>query len=309
MILSRPRSTFTWVTQTPDADAVAALQSLAAAVCVADLSLATDRRRTLDEFTTAKQRAGRQTIVALIVYIALVAVSRRALVALGDHLAPQFMSIIPIILLIVTFMLVGRPFYKWITFRDRIRSLTLAKNEAEFLFWLERRDPPFVLYLRDFASWERPHFYEGAFMTADPLVRELGWAIPRDVNLVVVYNVKEITTKARNVVHLLSTEPTWEPLIRSACAFAAMIVIAPRRSGRGLERELEIIRQSPTLQRKTLLLYEDAQDQAVQSLLRLVRWSAALWRPWGGQPISGLDKLPSGMELVAWAKDELFAKR
>lgn len=295
---SLPKPTFAWITGLPDPQA---LKELAQAVSEPESSLADEKQRRISEFRRGQSRAAWRTVVGLLAYGCYYAVCRPVFAAFeGSEGLPFIPIALGTSMLPMAWFLVGRPFFKWIAYRNRIGSLDLARSGAEFLSWIQREQRPFVLYLRDFASWTRPHHISGTLFSTDPLVRELSWILPKDVYLVDLHNVYEAATKAPNIIHILSTDEKWEAIMKSACVFAAMIVIAPRRSGVNLRREFEWIRSSKSLQQKTLLLYEPLCDPAVQDMRRFVRWNAALWRPQTGDDISGLGSLPDALELVRY---------
>lgn len=295
---SLPKPRFIWVTREPDPHA---LNELVQAIPEFESSFANEKQRRISEITRAKRRTGWRAVVGLLAYICYYAASRPVFAALEGSDGLSFLPIaLGISFLPLAWFLVCRPFFQWIADRNRIRSLDLVISGAEFLSWVQYEHPPFVLYLRDFASWTRPRLVSGALMSKDPLVRELSWILPKDVYLVDLHNVYEAATKAPNIIHILSTDETWEPIVKSASAFAAMIVIAPRQSGANLGREFEWIRNSKSLQQKTLLLYEPVCDPVVQGMRRFVRWNAALWSPPTGDHVSGLDSLPDTLELVRY---------
>ena len=297
MKFSSPKPRFTWNVLEPDPEA---LRELERVIPELDTSLAREKERHVLEFTQAKRRAGRRAVTGLLAYVCLSAAGIGAFVSFQAYKISFIPIVMPIVFWLFGYYLVGRPWFEWIANKNRIRSLDLTRNGGEFLSWVEHERPPFVLYLRDFTSWTQPHLISGTLFSVDPVLREISWRLPEDVSLVALHNVRESVTKASNIIYVLSTDDTWERIVMSACAFAAMIVIAPRQSGTNLNRELELIRESKSLQRKTLLLYERDYDPVVQAMLPFVRWSAALWRPATGENLSGLGSLPDTLELVRY---------
>ncbi|MBE0620251.1 MAG: hypothetical protein IH605_06635 [Burkholderiales bacterium] len=261
-------------------------------------------------FKNARLASAKRTLFRALAYGCIALAAQAVLAAFEGSIQGSIaLQVIAVVLAngmaLFAFVFVGPPFYEWISNANRMRALRYTRTGADFLSWVQRDCPPFVLYLRDYVSWSQPKHIQGAMLSHDPLIRELSWIVPTDVSVVVLHNLNEAVTAARNIVTVLCTADTWQPIARTACEFASMIVLAPRQGGPSLAHEVEWIVSSAALRRKTLLLYEAAGDPFVDGLRSQVRWSAELWRPATGDKISGLGALPEELELVEYTRSTL----
>jgi hypothetical protein len=295
---SSPKTIFEWVTRDLSAEAQA---KVARAIRRLKSSSSDEKQRYIAEFTPKKKRAGWNALAGLVAFVGYVVLAYR----LGKtmEVAGGFDFLIVILglsVLAFAYVLVRRPVFTWVAWSQRLSSLRLTRSVTEFLSWFTDERPPYVLFLRDFRSWSEPRLVAGGLLSKDPLVRELSWALPEDVFLVSMHNPREAATKLRNVIHVLAAGDAWEDVVQIACEFASMIVISPRECGESLERELQWIRDSETLQQKTLLLYDPVDGPTAGQLGLHVRWSAPLFRPSTVERVSGLDELPDGLQLVRY---------